>query len=442
MTFETIKCIHASAAWRGALTKIIFLLLFHYAGPLQAALTIEIIGGGATQIPIAVVPFAAEQGLPQSINAVVSADLARSGLFKMVDTGGINPLPVELSDIRYADWKARNADALVIGTVRPLADGRLEVRFRLMDVVKQAQLAGFSYNIVPAQLRLTAHKIADVVYEKLTGYPGVFSTKICYVVKQGSKYELQIADADGYGSQTVVTSNESIISPSWSPDGTKLAYVSFERKRAVIYLQSLLTGQRTLLANFPGSNSAPVWAPDGKRLAVVLSKDGISQIYLVNSDGSNLQRITYSGAIDTEPNFSSDSKWIIFTSDRGGTPQIYRMPASGGESERLTFEGTYNVSPRFSPDGKSFAFIQRGVGGDFNVAVEDLATRQVQVLTNSLLDESPTFAPNGKIILYATIENNRGILAAVSSDGKVKQRLTVQSGDIREPTWGPFLKAQ
>lgn len=442
MTFETIKRVRASAAWRGALTKIIFLLLFLYAGPLQAALTIEIIGGGATQIPIAVVPFAAEQGLPQSITAVVSADLARSGLFKLVDTGGINPLPVEPGDIRYADWKARNADALVIGTVRPLADGRLEVRFRLMDVVKQAQLAGFSYNIVPAQLRLTAHKIADVVYEKLTGYPGVFSTKICYVVKQGSKYELQIADADGYGSQTVVTSNESIISPSWSPDGTKLAYVSFERKKAVIYLQSLLTGQRTLLASFPGSNSAPVWAPDGKRLAVVLSKDGISQIYLVNPDGSNLQRITYSGAIDTEPNFSSDGKWIIFTSDRGGTPQIYRMPASGGESERLTFEGTYNVSPRFSPDGKSFAFIQRGVGGGFNVAVEDVATRQVQVLTNSLLDESPTFAPNGKIILYATIENNRGILAAVSSDGKVKQRLTVQSGDIREPTWGPFLKAQ
>lgn len=442
MTFETIKRIRASAAWRGALTKIIFLLLFLYAGPLQAALTIEIIGGGATQIPIAVVPFAAEQGLPQSITQVVGADLARSGLFKLVDTGGINPLPVEPSDIRYADWKVRNADALVIGTVRPLADGRLEVRFRLMDVVKQAQLAGFSYNIVPAQLRLTAHKIADVVYEKLTGYPGVFSTKICYVVKQGSKYELQIADADGYGSQTVVTSNESIISPSWSPDGTKLAYVSFERKKAVIYLQSLLTGQRTLLASFPGSNSAPVWAPDGKRLAVVLSKDGISQIYLVNPDGGNLQRITYSGAIDTEPNFSSDGKWIIFTSDRGGTPQIYRMPASGGESERLTFEGTYNVTPRFSPDGKSFAFIQRGVGGGFNVAVEDVATRQVQVLTNSLLDESPTFAPNGKIILYATIENNRGILAAVSSDGKVKQRLTVQSGDIREPTWGPFLKAQ
>jgi TolB protein len=197
-----------------------------------------------------------------------------------------------------------------------------------------------------------------------------------------------------------------------------------------------------LIANYPGSNSAPAWAPDGKRLAIVLTKDGPSQIYLVNPDGSGLRRITYSDAIDTEPNFSSDGKWIIFTSDRGGSPQIYRMTAGGGTPERLTFEGNYNVTPRFSPDGKSFVFIQEGADGSFNVAVEDLATRQVQVLTNSLLNESPTYAPNGKIILYATVNNGRGILAAVSSDGRVKERLTVQTGDIREPSWGPFLKAQ
>src|SRR5712691_6347457 len=214
MTFKLRKRIYPGAAWRGALTKLIFLLLFLCAGPLQAALTIEIIGGGATQIPIAIVPFAAEQGLPQSIT--------------QVDTAGIKPLPVEPADIRYGDWKARGADAMVMGSVRPLADGRLEVRFRLMDVTKQAQLAGFSYTIAAQQLRLTAHKIADVVYEKLTGDPGVFSTRICYVVKQGGKYELQIADADGYGSQTIVTSNDAIISPSWSPDATRLAYVSFE----------------------------------------------------------------------------------------------------------------------------------------------------------------------------------------------------------------------
>ena len=442
MTFKTIKRIHARSALSGALAIIIFPLLFFCAGPLRAELTIEIIGGGATQIPIAIVPFAGEQGLPQNITQVVGADLVRSGLFKLVDTGGITPLPAEFSDVHFSDWKARNADALVIGSVRPQPDGKLEVRFRLLDVTKQVQLAGYSYSVVVAQLRLTAHKIADVVYEKLTGDPGVFSTKICYVLRQPNKYELQIADADGYNSQTIVTSHESIISPAWSPDGTRIAYVSFERGRAIVYVQSLLTGQRTLIANYPGSNSAPAWAPDGKRLAIVLTKDGPSQIYLVNPDGSGLRRITYSDAIDTEPNFSSDGKWIIFTSDRGGSPQIYRMTAGGGTPERLTFEGNYNVSPRFSPDGKSFVFIQEGTDGRFNVAVEDLATHQVQVLTNSLLNESPTYAPNGKIILYATVNNGRGILAAVSSDGRVKERLTVQTGDIREPSWGPFLKAQ
>lgn len=430
----------AEAVLRGALSKIIFLLLL-CASPSYAVLTIEIIGGGATQIPVAIVPLAGEQGLPQSITAVVGADLARSGLFKLVDTGGINPLPMEPSEIRYGDWKARGADAMVIGSVRLLPEAKLEVRFRLMDVAKQTQLAGFSYTIAPAQLRLTAHRIADVVYEKLTGDPGVFSTKISYVVKQGNHYELQIADADGYDSQTVVSSNDSIISPTWSPEGNRIAYVSFEKKRAVTYVQSLTTGKRSLLAGYEGSNSAPAWAPDGNRLAVVLSKDGISQVYLVNPDGSGLQRLTYSGAIDTEPNFSKDGKWILFTSDRGGSPQIYRMPASGGEAERLTFEGTYNVSPRFSPDGKSFAFIQRG-NGRFNVAVQDLATRQMQVLTDSMLDESPSYAPSGKIILYATEIGGRGVLAAVSNDGKIKQRLTVQSGDVREPSWGPFLRSQ
>ncbi len=440
MIFKFNGRIRAEAILRGALSKIIFLLLL-CASPSYAVLTIEIIGVGATQIPVAIVPLVGEQGLPQSITAVVGADLARSGLFKLVDTGGINPLPVEPSEIRYGDWKARGADAMVIGSVRLLPEAKLEVRFRLMDVAKQTQLAGFSYTIAPAQLRLTAHRIADVVYEKLTGDPGVFSTKISYVVKQGNHYELQIADADGYDSQTVVSSNDSIISPTWSPDGNRIAYVSFEKKRAVTYVQSLTTGKRTLLAGYEGSNSAPAWAPDGNRLAVVLSKDGISQIYLINPDGSGVQRLTYSSAIDTEPNFSKDGKWILFTSDRGGSPQIYRMPASGGDAERLTFEGTYNVSPRFSLDGKSFAFIQRG-NGRFNVAVQDLATRQTQVLTDSMLDESPSYAPNGKIILYATEIGGRGVLAAVSNDGKVKQRLTVQSGDVREPSWGPFLRFQ
>jgi len=416
----------------------IFLLL----APLSAAraqLTIETIGAGSTQFPIAVVPFRAEGGLPQQLTPVISADLARTGLFRTVDAGGLNPPPHEPQDVNYPTWRARGADAVVIGAVAPLPDGRYDVRFRLMDVAKQTQLAGFAYTASREQLRLTAHKIADAIYERLTGDKGVFSTRITYVVKRGKGYLLQVADADGYGAQSVLQSNEPIISPSWSPDGTRLAYVSFEQKKPVVYVQSLTTGTRRAVANFWGSNSAPAWSPDGRRLAVVLTKDGGSQIYLIGADGGEPVRITRSSAIDTEPNFSPDGQLLLFTSDRGGSPQIYGMPASGGEARRLTFEGTYNVSPRFNPDGKSFTFIQRN-GGRFNVAVQDLTSRQVQVLTEGSLDESPTFAPNGRMILYATEVRGRGILAAVSSDGRVKQRLTVDAGDVREPAWGPLYK--
>jgi len=414
-------------------------VLLQFAPAAHAALTIEIVGTGANQFPVAIVSFRAEAGLSQALTPVIEADLGRSGLFKMVDAGGLNPPPYEPQDINYATWRTRGADAVIIGAVSPLPDGRYDVRFRLMDVAKQAQLAGYAYIASREQLRHTAHKIADVIYEKLTGDKGVFSTRITYVVKRGVRYELQVADADGYGAQTVLDSNEPIISPSWSPDGTRLAYVSFEQKKPVVYVQSLTTGGRRAVANFWGSNSAPAWSPDGKRLAVVLTKDGGSQIYIISPDGGAATRLTRSPGIDTEPNFSPDGELLLFTSDRGGTPQIYGMPVSGGEPRRLTFDGTYNVSPRFSPDGKSFTFIQRN-GGRFNVAVQDLTTRQVQVLTGGALDESPTFAPNGRMILYATEAGGRGILSAVSSDGRVKQRLTADAGDVREPAWGPLPK--
>ena len=416
---------------------VLGLILALAGGPARAALTIEIIGSGATQIPIAIAPFAAEQTLPQSITAIVGADLARSGLFKLIEPGAA--APHEPAEVRYPDWSGRGAEALVIGSVAPRPDGKLDVRFRLLDVVRQSQLAGFSYTARPAELRATAHKIADVIYEKLTGDPGVFSTRIAYVVKNGPNYELQVADADGYGAQTVLGSREPIISPAWSPDGGRLAYVSFEKKKPVIYVQSLATGTRQLLAGFKGNNSAPAWSPDGKQLCIVLTRDGNSQLYLLNSDGSGLKRLSYSSAIDTEPFFSPDGKWLLFTSDRGGSPQIYRMPATGGEPARLTFEGSYNVSPKVSPDGKSFAFMQRAEG-NFHIAVQDMATGQVQVLTDMSLDESPSFAPNGKMIIYATEINRRGVLMAVSSDGRVKQRLSVQAGDVRDPAWGPLLK--
>ena len=407
----------------------------------HSQLRIEIIGGGANQVPLAIAPFKAEETLPQKVTDIVAADLYRSGLFKIVDSGGLTAIPSEPADVQYPMWKARGAEALVIGAVSPLPNGYWDVRFRLMDVLKQSQLTGFAYQITTQQLRNTAHKIADAIYEKLTGDVGVFSTRITYVVKNGTRFELQVADADGYGAQTILASNEPIISPAWAPDGTRLAYVSFERKKPIVYVQSLLTGSRTVAANFKGSNSAPAWAPDGKRLAVVLSKDGNSQIYLINADGSNVTRLTNTSTIDTEPNFSPDGQWVIFTSDRGGSPQIYRVPISGGQPERLTFDGSYNVSPRYAPDGNSFVFIQRNAGR-FNVAVQDFVSKQMQVMTENGVDESPSFAPNGRIILYATEVRGRGILASVSSDGRVRQRFSAEAGDVREPAWGPISKGQ
>ena len=418
--------------------RSILLLLALACATAQAQLSIEITGGGANQIPIGVLRFAGEEALPQSISNIVEADLQRSGRFRMLFAGNVDPLPAEVAQVNFGDWKNRNADALVIGSIVRLADGRFEARFRLLDVPKQTQIGGVAFTLTAQQARTTAHRIADVVYEKLTGDRGVFSTRIAYVVKQGSRFELQIADADGVGAQTALASREPIMSPSWSPDGTRLAYVSFENKKPVVYVHSLVSGQRQAVANFKGSNSAPAWSVDGKQLAVVLSKDGGSQIYLIGADGSNPRRITNSGSIDTEPFFSPDGQSIYFTSDRGGSPQIYRMNTSGGEAARVTFEGSYNVSPRVSSDGKTLIYIARD-GGRFYLRSLDLASKQGQALTDGQHDESPSFAPNGKMILYATQTNNRGSLAAVSSDGGVKQRLSVQAADVREPAWGPFF---
>jgi TolB protein len=328
---------------------------------------------------------------------------------------------------------------VVGGSVATGSDGRYETRVRLSDVPRQASLGNPAYLHTGTQLRATAHRIADFVYEKLTGEPGVFSTRIAYVVKSTGRFELKIADADGSNDQAALASREPIISPAWSPDGGKLAYVSFEAKKPIVYVHDLASGRRHVAANFKGSNSAPAWSPDGKRLAVVLTKDGSSQLYVVNADGSGATRIATSSGIDTEPRWGPDGQFIYFTSDRGGSPQIYRIANSGGNAERVTFEGSYNVTPRPSPDGKSLAFIARN-GGRFQLTLMDLATKQTQILTDSAKDESPSFAPNGRMILYATEIGGRGVLAAVSSDGRVKQKLSVQAADVREPAWGPLVR--
>ncbi len=421
-----------------------FRLIFAFAAlcllpsaPARAQLSIDIIGGAGTAVPIAVVPFDGEPAGPTSISFIVGADLARSGLFKLVDPSGIQPRPTRIEDVQAAAWRAKGADAVVVGSARPLADGRVEVRFVLVDVVKQVPLVAMVYSVTPAQFRATAHKIADVIYEKMTGDPGVFSTRIAYITKQGTRYQLLVADADGFDPQTIVTSHEPMLSPRWAPDGTRIAYVSFESRKPVVYVQNLATGARVAVANFRGSNSSPAWSPDGRTLAVTLTKDGQSQLYLMNADGSNAKRVMSSPDIDTEAMFMPDGKSLLFTSDRGGSPQIYKLTLASGTVERLTFDGSYNVSPRPFPDGKGFAFVRRDAGR-FQIAVQDFATRQVQVLTSGPLDESPSIAPNGKLILYANEVGGRGILAAVSSDGRVKQRLSASTTDVREPAWGPF----
>ncbi len=409
-----------------------------FAPAAWAQLSIEITGGGANRLPIAIAPFTGEGAIPPGITAIVRADLERSGLFRTIEAPS-SPALTEASPVNFPEWRSRLADALVLGSVAVQPDGRFEVRFRVFDVVKQAALGGVAYTLNRNQVRATAHRISDYIYEKLTGEKGVFSTRIAYVLKRGTRYELQIADADGAGAETALASLEPIISPAWSPDGKRLAYVSFEQKKPVVYVHSLQTGQRQVAANFKGSNSAPAWSPDGSRLAVALSREGGSQLFTVNPDGSGARRLISSNSIDTEPVYSPDGQFIYFTSDRGGSPQIYRMPAAGGDPQRVTFDGTYNVSPRISPDGRNLAYIARNAGR-FQVALLDLGARQTQVLTDSDKDESPSFSPNGRMLLLATVIGGRGVLSAVSSDGRVKQRLTVTGGDVREPAWGPFIK--
>lgn len=422
-----------ATSWRSWAAAVVAATVTMAAPQVHAQLRVDISGVGATQYPIAIADF---NGDPQGRNVaeIIRADLSRSGQFRLINATG-SELGVD-SQIAFGEWSSRGADYLAYGSVTQTG-GQYSISYRLVDNVRQTQLDAVAFAGSERELRRLSHRIADRIYEKITGVRGVFSTRIAYVLQTGDTHELQIADADGQNPQVMLRSKHSIISPAWSPDGSKLAYVSFELGKPVVYVQTLATGKRTPTANFKGNNSAPAWAPNGNQLAVVLSRDGISQIYTMNADGSGLRRVMRSPLIDTEPQFTPDGGSLIFTSDRGGSPQIYRVPVSGGDAQRITFSGSYNISPALSPDGNKLVYVTRR-NGAFRLGLQDMAGGSEQLLTAGPDDESPSFAPNGMQVLYSSVQDGRSVLAVTSVDGRVRQTLSALNGKVREPVWGPF----
>ncbi len=416
----------------------------------SAVLTIEVNKGVEAPIPIAIVPFAAEgiaavAAAESPLADVIEADLARSGKFAPVARDDFLSMPHEPDAVRYKNWRLLKAEALVIGQVANLGDDHFEVQFRLLDVFREKQLAGQKFVVPAKRLRRSAHQISDIIHETLTGKPGAFDTRIAFVADEivagetpKRRYLLQIADADGHDPKTILESREIIVSPAWAPDGDWIAYVSYEHAPLItIYIQNLWSGERKRIADHPGLNSAPAWSPDGKRLALTLSKDGNTEIYIYHLATERLRRLTRNTAIDTEPAWSPDGGTIAFTSDRPGTPQIYRIAADGGAAQRVTFEGRYNAGASYSNDGKSIALITNQ-GNGFRVGLYSARDRTVIELTQTKQDESPTFAPNGEMIMYATQSGGRNVIATVSPDGRTQQILGLANGSVREPAWAPF----
>ncbi|MEO5625581.1 MAG: Tol-Pal system beta propeller repeat protein TolB, partial [Dokdonella sp.] len=396
-------------------------------------------------LPVAVVPFGFEgASVPPDSNPgeVVRADLARSGQFRTLPKNDVVEFPTRQSEVKFATWRLLKQDYLVIGRMADGADGALRVEYELYDVAKQQKLTDGAISGQRSGLRDIAHQIADIVYEKILGVRGAFATRIAYITASGSppnyQYALMVADSDGYNPQVVVRSRESLLSPAWSPDGKKIAYVSFESGNSNIYIQDLGTGSRQVVSNSKGINSAPAFSPDGNRLAMSLSKGGNPDIYIMDLSSRATTQITKHFAIDTEPRWAPDGQSLYFTSDRSGKPQIYQVPPGGGEPTRVTFEGQYNASPSIiNAKGLKLAMVQ-GSGNVYRIAILDRATNQSIMVSPGSQDEAPSFAPNGSMLLFAASEGSRGVLYAVSADGRVRQRLGLAEGDVREPAWGPF----
>lgn len=424
--------------------KIIHLLLFYLlcilTPTINAIEVIDILGGKANELSIAVIPFSEDPniGNENQIHGVIKSDLERSGFFRPINTEGVQRLPLEIDEVDYTFWAALQAELIIIGRVEKKGE-QVKVIYDLVDVFKEKLIITSEYIGEVNQLRQISHQISNLVYEKITGSEGIFHTKIAYVNRiNNKKFNLNVSDMDGYDAKTVVASSEPIISTRWSPDGKKIAYVSFEKKKPVIFVQNLKTGERQLVANFKGNNSAPSWSPNSKKLAIVLTYNAFSQIYIMDADGKNIKRLLRSRSIDTEPTWAPDGKSIYFVSDRGGGPQIYKITLATEQVRRVTFEGKYNVSPRLSPDGKLLTFITND-NGSYRVAVQNLISNQVMKLTDGRNDESPVFSPNGHMVLYTSkLYAESTSISTVSLNG-LKQ-LKVKTGTVgdQEPTWSPL----